>query len=236
MNKEAVTLLGLILKQKVYSNHSTGLAFAGFGKDEQFPSLHVYDTEGIIANEVKRDLVEKIVISADGQRGHIAALAQDDVVKRYVEGIDPRVSDELGNELRKLIIEFGDELSASWFQGTRAKKARSEARAAADKLLEAFTEEIVSKVKEKERREITDVVHYMSKLELAQLAEALVEMTALRRRVSMQMETVGGPIDVAVISRGDGFVWIKRKHYFDKELNSRYFALQNATLTARRGP
>jgi hypothetical protein len=35
---------------------------------------------------------------------------------------------------------------------------------------------------------------------------------------------VGGPIDVAVISKGDGFVWIKRKHYFKPELNPGFFA------------
>jgi len=33
-----------------------------------------------------------------------------------------------------------------------------------------------------------------------------------------QRETVGGPIDVAVLSKGDGFVWIKRKSYFDPRL------------------
>jgi hypothetical protein len=38
-----------------------------------------------------------------------------------------------------------------------------------------------------------------------------------------QDETVGGPIDVAVISKGDGFVWIKRKHYFERDLNPHFF-------------
>ena len=51
------------------------------------------------------------------------------------------------------------------------------------------------------------------------MAEALVNLTALKRRVSDEMETVGGPIDVAVISKGDGFVWIRRQHYFDPDLN-----------------
>jgi hypothetical protein len=32
-------------------------------------------------------------------------------------------------------------------------------------------------------------------------------------------ETVGGPVDVAIISKYDGFIWIKRKHYFDKKQN-----------------
>jgi len=39
----------------------------------------------------------------------------------------------------------------------------------------------------------------------------------------MASETVGGPIDVAVISKGDGFIWIKRKHYFSPELNHHFF-------------
>ncbi len=40
----------------------------------------------------------------------------------------------------------------------------------------------------------------------------------------MEQETVSDPIDVAVISKGDGFVWIKRKHYFERELNQHFFA------------
>ena len=31
------------------------------------------------------------------------------------------------------------------------------------------------------------------------------------------------PIDVAVISKGDGFIWIRRKHYFNAELNPSFF-------------
>ncbi|MDP6474755.1 MAG: hypothetical protein QF894_07610, partial [Alphaproteobacteria bacterium] len=58
-----------------------------------------------------------------------------------------------------------------------------------------------------------------TKEEIAGLAEALVSLTSLKRRVSEDEETVGGPIDVAVISKGDGFIWIKRKHYFDPAKN-----------------
>jgi len=42
--------------------------------------------------------------------------------------------------------------------------------------------------------------------ELAELAEALVSITAFMARMSGdQKETVGGPIDAALISKGDGF-------------------------------
>lgn len=36
-------------------------------------------------------------------------------------------------------------------------------------------------------------------------------------------KVVGGPVDVAVVTKCDGFVWIKRKHYFSPELNPNYF-------------
>jgi hypothetical protein len=51
------------------------------------------------------------------------------------------------------------------------------------------------------------------------MAESLVNLTSLKRKVSLQAETVGGAVDVAVVSKRDGFVWIKKNHYFKEELN-----------------
>ena len=66
---------------------------------------------------------------------------------------------------------------------------------------------------------IIEMVSLLPKEELPHLAESLVALTSLKRHVSDDVETVGGPIDVALISRGDGLVWIKRKQYFRPELN-----------------
>ena len=59
---------------------------------------------------------------------------------------------------------------------------------------------------------------------MASLAENLVNITSLRRTYAIDgnQQTVGGPTDVAILSKGDGFVWIKRKHYFSKDLNPNY--------------
>ncbi len=56
------------------------------------------------------------------------------------------------------------------------------------------------------------------------MAESLVTITSLKRKFTLEAETVGGPIDVAVISKGDGFIWIKRKHYFEASSNPQFFA------------
>ncbi|HUI72200.1 MAG TPA: hypothetical protein VL354_16895, partial [Spirochaetia bacterium] len=67
------------------------------------------------------------------------------------------------------------------------------------------------------------VISTLPKIELAQMAESLVTLTSLKRHISASAETVGGPIDVALLSKGDGLIWIKRKHYFDKDLNYHFF-------------
>ena len=60
---------------------------------------------------------------------------------------------------------------------------------------------------------ITEVVAILPKAELATLAESLVSLTSIKRKFSTESETVAEPIDVAVVSKIDGFVWIKRKSY-----------------------
>jgi len=57
------------------------------------------------------------------------------------------------------------------------------------------------------------------------MAESLVNLTAFKRRMtSVETDTVALPIDVAVISKGDGFIWIKRKHYFEPAFNPHFFS------------
>jgi hypothetical protein len=58
---------------------------------------------------------------------------------------------------------------------------------------------------------------------MARMAEALVNLTSIKRRVSRGFETADGPLEVAVISKSDGLVWAKRKHYLPSELNPRDF-------------
>ena len=58
---------------------------------------------------------------------------------------------------------------------------------------------------------VVSVLRLLPKQELAAVAEALVNLQSFKRRVSWDQETVGGPVDVAIISKADGFSWVKRK-------------------------
>jgi hypothetical protein len=93
-----------------------------------------------------------------------------------------------------------------------------------EEILKDHKERLEKHRKEKYVRPVTTVVSMLPKDELAAMAESLVNLTSFKRKVTMESETVGGPIDVAVISKGDGFIWIKRKHYFKAELNTQFFS------------
>lgn len=51
------------------------------------------------------------------------------------------------------------------------------------------------------------------------LAEFLVDLTEKFSRYTPGAATVGGPIEVAAITKHEGFRWVKRKYYFSEEFN-----------------
>lgn len=51
------------------------------------------------------------------------------------------------------------------------------------------------------------------------LAEFLVDLTIKYSRFSPGAPTVGGPIEIAAITKHEGFKWVQRKHYFNSTLN-----------------
>lgn len=52
-------------------------------------------------------------------------------------------------------------------------------------------------------------------------AKFCADVTVGYSRFSPGSDTVGGPIDIAAISRHEGFKWVQRKHYYPEHLNPR---------------
>jgi hypothetical protein len=56
-----------------------------------------------------------------------------------------------------------------------------------------------------------------------ELAEFLVDVTIKMTRFLPGAATVGGPIELAAITKHEGFRWVRRKHYFEQSLNQREY-------------
>ena len=59
--------------------------------------------------------------------------------------------------------------------------------------------------------------------EIVDICESLIKITSLKRKISSDLESVGGPIDIAIITKGDGFIWKKNKNYTQIDLNSQFY-------------
>lgn len=83
--------------------------------------------------------------------------------------------------------------------------------------------ESIKEVRNESKYPLTAAVTLLSKAELWSVAERFVWIGSMKKRVNMWFETIWWPIDVAVVTKSDWFIWIKRKYYFDEKLNYNYF-------------
>ena len=199
----------------------SGLVFAGYGKADFFPVITSYEVDGMLCGRVKKtlDTARSAVISRS-QPCSIIPFAQDDMAMTFIKGIDPFLENMLvagSSELMQRLFESEDLLALEKENLDGFKKH-------AELLLAAFKGQVQSHMRDAYVEPVMSMACVLPKNELASMAEALVSLTAFKRRVTHSSETVGGPIDVAVISKCDGFVWVKRKHYFPAELNQHFFA------------
>ena len=204
---------------------TTGIVVAGFGQNDLFPSYAEVHVEGLVLGVLKKQS-DRIGTTGPKNRAEIVSFAQDDMIYQFMQGIAPVYENYLHGSMishlssyTKLLVENLDRYS-DIERGALLK----EMEAVHPEIADSFVSQVEEIGRDYHANDIVDVVAMLPKEELAEMAEALVSLTSLRMRVSMGEETVGGPIDVALITKGDGLVWIKRKHYFPADLNPAYFA------------
>jgi hypothetical protein len=210
------------LAREVASPQSSGYVIAGFGDDDMFPTFIEMTTEGYVGQKVKIRETGKVDISRNDS-ACIRAFAQKDMVQGFMNGADPKlvtamvtmVAAGLVDSCQSVLDAYGDDVYKN-------ESIRKKITAAAIQRTKTMIGEFQKESSRLFSNPIMSMVDLLPKDELANLAESLVSLTSLKRRVSRGAETVGGPIDVALISKGDGFVWIKRKHYFSTELNPQF--------------
>ena len=229
-------IVGSAIGSAQLSGGFSGLVFAGFGEDEIFPSLVEVVTDGVVGNVAKADVKKTIDLGRTGTQTAIVPFAQSEMVGRFMEGVDRDFLRYLEEYLEALLTSVSRELlESSAPEGQLTEGQLSVLENVVRAKLDYFRQATLTFRRKRFVDPILDIVKHLPKEELASMAEALVNLTSLKRRVSMEEETVGGPIDVAVVSKGDGFVWIKRKHYFDPPLNRDYFARQSLPHTIATG-
>ena len=208
-------------------NRQTGIVVSGFGEEEYIPHLFDFNAEPIYNGKMKVNMKRKF----DTGKSTIVPFAQGEMVDRFVRGIDPDYKSTIIKYIRerlfgypKEILEEMNERGYLDIDEGDLEKLESKLEQKSNKELRKVQEDINWYERVEHTNPIVNNLDNLPKDELGVMAETFVNITSFKRRVSGdESETVGGPIDVAIISKGDGFIWTKRKHYFDKELNHHFF-------------
>lgn len=215
-----------ILSSNCFLLGFTGLVFVGYGNEQLYPALYSIQTDGVVSGNLRYSVTGDISIS-DEHHCDLVPFAQTDVMNTFIRGMNPEVYNVVNDSLYKSLSSTLDTYNDTIIANTEGEVDEG--------LLETLKQEFKESIMVSMQNNIESVLHnshiqptlqalrFLSKEDLAELAESLIYLTFLKRRTTSSLESVGGAIDVAIISKGDGFIWKKRKHYFEDKLNQHFF-------------
>ncbi len=191
-----------------------GLVFVGFGEDELYPSSQQVFLGTLIADQVRVRFMDPIQIIPGKLDSNILPYVQGDVTTAVLTGVDPNYKKEASKAITTAFNSIAAEVSLLIPDHAQAQQITQAITTSAQQLILELDDYQFKTL----TGPLLEILAHMGKEDMSELAESLVNITSLRRKFTSSDssdESVGGPVDVAIITKGDGFVWMKRKQYFD---------------------
>lgn len=213
----------IVGKQRIQKETMTGVVIAGFGCDEYFPTAQIIEIGEVFGDRLKFRVKDTRRITPENT-SEVIAFAQSEMVNTFLHGINPTSNVLIVEQITDFIVGLQRETIEAITDLTPEQRTHW-----IDEFHNGTIEDVTKLLQSLEGdrqtrhlKPIKEAIASMPKDELASAAARLVGLNSFQKRMSLTDETVGGPIDVAVISKGDGFIWIDRKHYFKPELNRHF--------------
>ncbi len=190
---------------------STGLVFVGYGKNDIFPSVFPLEIGGVIDHRLRYyfDISRADKITNENS-ACILPFAQGDVMMTMMKGIAPdmfaSIVEEVQSSMEEAVQKVAKELGIA-----DDDKIKSVASPIIDELHEQFIDNVNDIITDKFTSGLIDTVEFFNVEDMVNMAESLISVTNLQRHITSSEESVGGPIDVAVITKTDGFKWARKK-------------------------
>jgi hypothetical protein len=207
-----------VLKMPTKALPVTGLVFAGFGEHSIFPSHINCVSCGLVLND--HVLTSETPDAVDHKNpASLTGFAQTAMTETFTLGLSEdvyvstlvRVDEEMHAFAQRLCDAAGIAIESVDNLDVMVQDARRN-----------VGQSLLNDASNTHSIPLRRVVGVLPIDEMAELAETLVNLQSLKEKVTTPSQTVGGPIDVAVITKSEGLVWLKRKHYFDPSLNPRF--------------
>ena len=196
-----------------FFEHYTGVVFAGFGRNDKFPSMRSYLTSSVVLGILKRREDRSANMTADAGPV-IQPFAQDRMIRTFLTGIDPYLRMFMFGETLKLASGLvGDVISKApnLTPDQRQRMFEEYSQSTMTPVLREFFRSLDGYQQAVHTAPIYRAVQMLPKKELGETAASLIKLNSFQQKVSAAVETVGGPVDTAVITRNGGIEWRQEK-------------------------
>lgn len=203
LNVEFSALIEFFVNREIATDCHTGMIFCGYGASDTFPSYQEIIVDGLTESGLRCWSHNTSNITYN-ENAVIMPFAQTSAIDPILLGMNDYNLDQAVNyfaDFNEFIVNEYDDISFD------PDEVANDYR----QFLMYLRRNVLSSY--------IDSISIMPKEELAIIAEALIDLCSMTRKMKNMVRSVGGPTDVAIISKADGFIWKKRKHYFDKKLN-----------------
>ena len=201
----------LSVTRDAFFEHYTGVVIAGFGGRERFPSMRSMLCSTVVMGTAKHRQDRASDMTADGGPV-IQPFAQDRMIKTFLTGMDGYLRMFLFGETLKLSSHVvGDVIghAPGLSEGQRAKLRDDYSERNLSAALQAFFGAIDRYQYAAHTAPILRAIGSLPKKELGETAASLIKLNSFQQKVMHAVETVGGPISLATITRNEGLVMNK---------------------------
>lgn len=200
-------------RRRVTSDFTATLAFAGYGKIQLLPSTAICDITGALAGRLLYQLRDvHTSVSDHDPIFSIQPLGQTSAIFLFLQGVESRMIEIASSAASRHLADLQRQLEPHLSNRPGTEIAVKDIfEALEDDLSEVIEDQVW---RDSEERFVSPLRYAISGLPpatLADVARSLVELQALRQTTTAEQSTVGGPIDVAIISRAGGFEWVRHK-------------------------
>ena len=207
-----------------YKDGNTHLIFSGYGSEEEYPVMirvmvsHGFDNR--ICYYINPEDVHAI---SDDNPVAICPYAQTDIMEALLTGVDPYFYSKVCYRSEGMFNEITSQISFDYFLEDDSEEIDAILNKVKYSDLVRQFKQYGKRIQDEERRQWLKALHDYSLQDMAHLAENLIDMTSFERHMTFSQEGVGGPIDLAVITKNNGFTWLNRKSwYHHKDVGGRY--------------
>ena len=193
-----------------FTPRSTFLTFVGYGTDDIYPSAIRIYISGIIDGILRYVIVQKSILAIRGSDVALCSLGRDrELLDTVMYGIFPQLREKIFEWEQSAVRQTQEKMIEALMEAGVDDETIAKVRQFdAEEINDQFCQQI-DDFRQEFNEDLCDRISLMVDVEdMANTAEILMEISKWWYHMNSE-EKVGGAVNVAVLTRDRGFVWMK---------------------------